>query len=336
MKLGVVLQTDPPARRVVELARLAEEAGFDYVWTFDSHVLWEEPFVVYSQILAATERILVGPMVTNPLSRDWSVTASLFATLNEMFGNRTVCGIGRGDSAVRVLGGSPATLGALADAMRVIKGLASGATVTYRDREIRIPWVRDGALEVLMAAYGPKALELAGSQADGVILQLADPYLVEWSTRLAREARARSARPAEGFTVVAAAPAYVGAHLAHQRDQVRWFGGMVGNHVADLVERYGARSGAVPRALTDYVASRPAYDYAHHGKAGNRSTDFVPDEVVDRFCLLGPVEAHLERLEELAALGVDQFAVYLMHDAKEETLEAYAERVVPRFAGAKR
>ncbi len=65
-------------------------------------------------------------MVTNPLTRDWSVTASMFATLNEMFGNRTVCGIGRGDSARRVIGQPPSSLARLAEAMRVIKDLAEG------------------------------------------------------------------------------------------------------------------------------------------------------------------------------------------------------------------
>ena len=268
-------------------------------------------------------------MVTNPLSRDWTVTASLFATLNEMFGNRTVCGIGRGDSSVRVLGGTPAKLSTLAEAMRVIKGLAEGRTVSYRDRTLEIPWVRDGALEVFMAAYGPRALELAGRETDGLILQLGDPYLIEWSIRLATEARAAGERAADPFTVCAAAPAYVGDDLDHQREQVRWFGGMVGNHVADLVERYGSRSGAVPQALTDYIANRQQYDYRHHGKAGNPSTDFVPDDVVDRFCILGPVSAHIERLAELEAIGVDQFAVYLMHDAQEATLEAYGSEVIP-------
>ena len=139
MKFGTVLQCDPPASRVVALAKAAEAAGFSYVWTFDSHMLWEEPFVIYAQILANTETIKVGPMVTNPLSRDWTVTASLFATLNEMFGNRTVCGIGRGDSSVRVLGGTPAKLSTLAEAMRVIKGLAEGRTVSYRDQDARDP-----------------------------------------------------------------------------------------------------------------------------------------------------------------------------------------------------
>ncbi len=105
MDFGVVLQTNPPAARTVQLAKLAEAHGFSHVWTFDSHLLWQEPYVIHSAILAETKRIMVGPFVTNPATRDWTVTASVFATLNEMYGNRTVCGIGRGDSAVRVTNG---------------------------------------------------------------------------------------------------------------------------------------------------------------------------------------------------------------------------------------
>src|SRR6476619_4563390 len=126
MDFGIVLQNDPPAARVVELARQAEIAGFSHVWTFDSHLLWQEPFVIYSQILSATHRVSVGSMVTNPATRDWTVTASLFATLNDMFGNRTVCGIGRGDSAVRVINGKPVTLAVLRESIGVIRGLANG------------------------------------------------------------------------------------------------------------------------------------------------------------------------------------------------------------------
>jgi probable F420-dependent oxidoreductase len=332
VELGLVLQTDPPASRLVELARRAEAAGFTHLWTFDSHILWQEPFVIYARILEATESIIVGPMVTNPLTRDWTVTASLFATLNDMYGNRTVCGIGRGDSAVRVRGGTPSTLGTLDGAIETIRSLAEGEEVELHGRVVRIPWVRDGSLEVWMAAYGPKALDLAGRAADGLILQLADPYLIEWSVRHALEAHGASVRADLPFTICAAAPAYVGADLAHQRDQVRWFGGMVGNHVADLVRRYGERSGAVPEALTAYIRSRPDYDYAHHGKAGNPSTDFVPDEIVERFCLLGDSARHIEKLEELASFGVDQFALYLMHDAQDATLEAYTNDVIPHFA----
>ncbi|HEX3648483.1 MAG TPA: TIGR03842 family LLM class F420-dependent oxidoreductase [Pseudonocardiaceae bacterium] len=328
MEFGVVLQTDPPASAVVETMRAAEGHGFRYGWTFDSHVLWQEPFVIYSQVLAATSRLVVGPMVTNPSTRDWSVIASLFATLNDMYGNRTVCGIGRGDSARRVIGQQPATLATLADAMRVIKGLAEGREVEHHGAPVRIPWVRDGKLEIWMAAYGPKALKLVGEQADGFILQTADPDIARWTIGAVREAAVAAGRPADAVTMCVAAPAYVGTDLAHQRDQLRWFGGMVGNHVADLVARYGTE-GPVPHELTDYIEGRKGYDYSHHGKAGNPSTDFVPDAIVDRFCLLGPAEAHVARLRELAALGVAQFALYLMHDQPDKTLTAYGNDVIP-------
>jgi probable F420-dependent oxidoreductase len=331
MDIGLVLQTDPPAREVVSRMVRAERAGFRYGWTFDSCVLWQEPFVIYSRILEHTEHMTVGTMVTNPATRDWTVTASAFATLNEMFGNRTVCGIGRGDSALRTLGYKPTTIAELRDCVHVIRELANGRAVRYRGVQISFPWVRDGALEVWVAAYGPRALALAGEVGDGYILQLADPDIAAWMIAAVRAAAERAGRDPAAITFCVAAPAYVGDDLAHQREQTRWFGGMVGNHVADIVARYGS-SGAVPTVLTDYIAGRQGYDYAEHGRAGNTHTDFVPDEIVDRFCLLGPVEAHIEKLEQLRKLGVDQFAVYLQHDDKEHTLESYGKSIIPRIS----
>ncbi len=333
MDFGVVLQTNPPASRVIELTRYAEDAGFAYGWTFDSHVLWEEPFVIFSRMLAETERMIVGPMVTNPGTRDWTVLASLFATLDEMYNGRTICGMGRGDSALRYINDKPTTLATMRDAMDVIKRLVAGEEVTYNDKALRIPWVTPGrVLPMWGAGYGPKALTMIGEVCDGFILQLADPYLVEWTAKYVRNAAAAAGRNPDDVRICVAAPAYVGENIAHQRDQVRWFGGMVGNHVADLVARYGADESMVPRALSEYIKARSGYDYAHHGKAGNPTTDFVPDEVVDRFCVLGPVEEHVRRMQELRGLGVDQFAIYLMHDAQEATLDAYGARVIPALA----
>ncbi|HEY0535316.1 MAG TPA: TIGR03842 family LLM class F420-dependent oxidoreductase [Actinoplanes sp.] len=328
MDIGVVLQNDPPARAVIELARKAEAAGFSHVWTFDSHVLWQEPFVIYSKILDETERVIVGPMVTNPGTRDWTVTASQFATLNEMYGNRTVCGIGRGDSALRVLGLPPQSLAQLRESVQVIRGLANGERVTVRGQELQLAWAAESRLEVWVAAYGPKALALTGEVGDGYILQLADPDIAAWMIAAVRRAAEKAGRDPAAIKFCVAAPAYVGDDLAHQREQCRWFGGMVGNHVADIVARYGS-DGAVPQVLTDYIKGRQGYDYAEHGRAGNTHTTFVPDEVVDRFCILGPVEHHLKRLAELRDLGADQFAVYLQHDAKESTLEAYGSQIIP-------
>jgi len=328
MDFGVTLQTNPPAGRVVELTRKAEVLGFSHAWTFDSHILWQEPYVIHSQMLAATERITVGTFVTNPVSRDPSVTASTFATLNDMFGNRTICGIGRGDSVVRVLGRKPTTLKQLEEAMHIIKELAEGRAVDFSGVEVKIPWIRDGKLDVWMAGYGPKALSLTGRKADGFILQLADPVILEWTVRHVHDAAREAGRDPKEVKICVAAPAYVGEDLAHQREQCRWFGGMVGNHVADLVARYGEDS-EVPHALTDYIRARQGYDYSHHGKADNRSTDFVPDDIVDRFCVLGTVEDHVQKLGELKDLGVDQFNVYLMHDAMNETLDAYGKEIIP-------
>ncbi|MCW3021377.1 MAG: family class F420-dependent oxidoreductase [Conexibacter sp.] len=333
MDFGVVLQTDPPASRVIDLAKRAETYGFTHAWTFDSHLLWEEPFVIYSRILAETHKLVVGPMVTNPATRDWTVTASLFATLNEMYGNRTVCGIGRGDSAVRVINGHPVKLAELREAIGVIRGLANGEAVEYKGTTLRLPWNPDSRLEVWVAGYGPKALALTGEVGDGFILQLADPDITAWSIAAVRRAAEAAGRDPDAITICVAAPAYVTdgspEGLAHGRDQCRWFGGMVGNHVADIVARYGGDGTAVPEALTDYIAGREGYDYNAHGKAGNSHTAFVPDAIVDRFCLIGPPADQVQRLQELAELGVDQFAVYLQHDAKDATLGSYGEHVIP-------
>lgn len=333
MDFGIVLQTDPPAARVIDFARQAEMLGFTHVWTFDSHLLWQEPYVIYSQILASTRRVTVGPMVTNPATRDWTVTASLFATLNEMFGNRTICGIGRGDSAVRVLNGTPVTLAQLRESIAVIRSLANGGQTSYKGSLLQFPWSHGSRLPIWVAAYGPKALRLAGEMADGLILQLADPAITKWAIAAVRKAAADADRDPAAISICVAAPAYVtdgtSAGLAHGRDQCRWFGGMVGNHVADIVARYGTGSMAVPQALTDYVAGRQGYDYNSHGKAGNAHTDFVPDDVIDRFCLIGPVAHQALRLRELQALGTDQFALYLQHDAKSATLTAYGDHVLP-------
>ena len=273
-------------------------------------------------------------MVTNPATRDWTVTASTYATLNEMYGNRTVCGIGRGDSAVRVTNGKPTTLATMAESIHVIRELANGRSVEYKGSTITLPWASKSRLEVWGAGYGPKALKLIGETCDGFILQLADLA----DRRVDDHAPCATRPPAAGrdpdaITICVAAPAYVGDDLgATMRDQCRWFGGMVGNHVADIVERYGDERRRCPQALTDYIKGREGYDYNEHGQAGNIHTAFVPDEIVDRFCILGPVDEHVRRLDELRDLGVDQFAIYLQHDGKDSTLQAYGEHVIPAVA----
>jgi probable F420-dependent oxidoreductase len=236
---------------------------------------------------------------------------------------------------VRVTNGKPTTLATMAEAVHVIRELANGRSVDYKGSTIALPWATASELEIWGAGYGPKALKTIGETCDGFILQLADTQIAEWTISSVRAAAESAGRDPDDLTICVAAPAYVGDDLEYMRDQVRWFGGMVGNHVADIVMRYGDQSDGIPQALTDYIKGREGYDYNQHGQAGNTHADFVPDEIVDRFCILGPPSAHLERLAELRDLGVDQFAIYLQHDGKDHTLTEYGERVIPQLAEAR-
>jgi len=155
---------------------------------------------------------------------------------------------------------------------------------------------------------------------------------VQWSIEAVRKAAVDAGRDPAAITVCVAAPAYVTdgspQQQAHAYNQCRWFGGMVGNHVADIVAKYGD-TGEVPQALTNYIKGREGYDYNEHGQAGNVHTAFVPDEIVDRFCVLGTADDHIAKLKQLKDVGVDQFAGYLQHDNKEETLRVYGETIMP-------
>ena len=232
-------------------------------------------------------------MVTNPATRDWTVTASTYATLNEMYGNRTLCGIGRGDSAVRVTNGRPSTVAELRDSIAVIRGLANGEEVEYKGSHLRFPWSHGSTLDVWVAAYGPRVLQLTGEVADGFILQLAD--LVDRRVEIApvRKAAADAGRDPDDVAICVAAPAYITdgseAGRAHAYDQCRWFGGHGRQPRGRHRRPYGADGANVPTALTDYIKGREGYDYNEHGRAGNTHTSFVPDEIVDRFCVIGTV-----------------------------------------------
>src|SRR5690349_11771743 len=329
MQFGITLKPDMTPDRAVALARQAEEAGFSYGWLFDSHVLWLEPYPLLTMIALNTKRMRLGTCVTNPASRDPSVTASALATLNRISGGRMDLGIGRGDSARRVLGKKPTTLARLEEAVKIIKDLAEGRPTDYDGEQIRMDWAA-GQLPVWIAGYGPKALQLTGRVADGVILQFADPHLIKWCMGFVRAGAEAAGRDPDSIQVMAAAPVWVSDDLATAREHVRWFPALVSNHVVDLLSRYKADE--LPPELTAYVSDRSGYDYQHHAKVGSSNSTFVSDEVVDRFCIVGDVAEHRRRLAELAAIGVDQFNIYLMSGDEEATLDVYGRDVVPTFA----
>jgi len=330
MDFGFTLKPENDLKRTVDLARRAEANGFTYGWLFDSHVLWREAYVLLTLMAQSTERMRLGTCVTNPATREPSVTASALAVLDELSGGRMVLGIGRGDSARRVLGKPPTTMKTLEEAIGVIRDLVEGRSVTFEGTELVFPWTGKWKLPVWVAGYGPMALAMTGRVADGLILQLADPDLIRWFVAQLREAEAAAGRPAGSVKVQAAAPAHIGPHELG-RERTRWFPALVSNHVVDLVNKYPREQ--LPEALTGYIGDREGYDYHHHAEVGSSNAAFVGDAVTDRFCVLGEPAEHIAKLHELAAAGVDQFNIYLMNGDEEEQLEVYGREIVPVLRG---
>lgn len=335
LSFGITLMPDPPVSRLVELYKLAEDNGFDSGWMYDSHVLWQEPYPLLTATALGTSRLRLGLNVTNPGTREPTVTASAFATLQDISGGRMVCGIGRGDSARRVIGLKPVKVDEFERATSMIRDLMNGREVRWNDTDLELKWARRDLppVPVYVAGYGPRVLAIAGRIADGVIVQLADPGIVEWIVRLVRNAAAEAGRDPAEIRIMACAPAFVADDVEAARAQVRWFPAMVSNHVFDLLSSHPDRAG-LPAELTDYVErmQRRRYDYADHSRVGAEHGEQVADETCDRFCVLGSVEQHLARLRQLEAAGVDEFCIYLMMDDRERTLEVYGREIVPQFS----
>jgi probable F420-dependent oxidoreductase len=329
MQFGITIKPDLTVDRIVSLTRQAESAGFTYGWIFDSHVIWMEPFPLLTLMAANTKNMRLGTCVTNPAVRDVTVAASLFATLNVASHGRMVMGIGRGDSSRRVLGKKPTTLENLEEFVKTFRELNAGRKVNHEGVEARFPWTNGQMPPVWVAGYGPKALRTAGRIGDGVILQFADPDLISWCLGFVREGAKEAGRDFSRIEIMSAAPVWASDDLATARDRVRWFPALVSNHVLDLISKYKPEE--LPPSLVSYVKDRGKYDYLHHCEVGSDNADFVSDEVIDRFCLVGPIEQHRKKLETLQEAGVTQFNIYLMCGEEEKTLEIYGRDVLPHY-----
>jgi probable F420-dependent oxidoreductase len=326
MQFGITFNPDLSIERILGLTRQA--AGFEYAWIFDSHVLWMEPYPLLTLMATSTKRMKLGTCVTNPATRDLTVTASLFATLNLISGGRMQLGIGRGDSSRRVMGKKPVSWSQLEAAVQEFRGLTSGKQVQHDGQPTRLTWAKIPP-PVWIAGYGPKVLHMAGRVADGIILQFADPALIDWCMGFVKEGARAAGRNPKSIQVMSAAPVWVSEDLNVARERVRWFPALVSNHVMDLIRQYKPED--LPPALTSYVQDRGHYDYQHHCEVGSDNAEFVSDEVIDRFSLIGPAEAHRKKLRDLADVGVTQFNIYLMCGDEEQTLEIYDREILPEF-----
>jgi probable F420-dependent oxidoreductase len=334
MDFAITLKGDISPKRTVNLVRQAETAGFKYAWFFDSHVLWRECYVTMAMCIEHTDTIRFGPLVTNPGVRDWSVAASLFATLAIQSNGRFDMGVGRGDSSRRVLGKRPLNIQTMVEFSNAVKAMVRGDKVVYDEIETQIPWAEGYEMPVWIAAYGPKALAGAGESGDGLVIQLAEPALVKWFSDQAVKAGKAAGRDMSRYQIMSAAPVWVG-DINKGREQTRWFPAMVGNHVADIVSKYGMDDPTIPRSLTEYIKGREGYDYREHADKDAHHLGFITNDIIDSFAVLGSVEQHVAKLKELEAAGVTQFNIYLMCGEEERIVAEYAEHVLPHFSGAR-
>jgi len=333
LTFGVTVLPDPPFSRFLELVQLSEKHGFEYAWTYDSHILWQESYATLPVVADHTERIKLGHFVTNPGIRDATVTASWYATMQDLSNGRMVMGIGRGDSSRRVVGLKPVKVADFEARCAMMKDLMNGRKVEWNEKELQLTWVRSELpqVEMLIAGYGPRALAVAGRVGDGVIIQLADPQIIQWIMETARKSAEEAGRDPSALKCIVGAPSKVTDDLPKAREEVRWFPAMVSNHVMDLIEKYGFES-EIPAALTDYVKARKFYDYKDHSRVGAAHGEFVTDEIAERFTVIGNIEQCVQKLRELESVGVDQFNIYLMTHGQEETLQAYGDEIIPEFA----
>ena len=278
-----------------------------------------------------TERLRLGTCVTNPATREPSVTASALAVLDEISGGRMDLGIGRGDSARRVLGKPPTTMATLEEAIRVIQALVEGRSIDYEGTELALPVDRRldaPGLGRRLRPDGPGDDRPGRRRRHPPARRPGPDPLVRRPGPRGRAAAGRPRRLGQG-PGGGAGPRRRPRELG--RERTRWFPALVSNHVVDLVNKYPREQ--LPESLTGYIRDRTGYDYLHHAEVGSSNAGFVGDEVTDRFCVLGAVDEHVAKLRELADAGVDQFNIYLMNgDEEAQSSRSTAGTIIPALA----
>jgi probable F420-dependent oxidoreductase len=334
MDFGITLKSDLDWKREIKLAQSAEAHGFKYVWSFDSHVLWQSVFPRFALWAHNTKKVRIGTLVTNPVVRDVTVAASDFATLQLISNGRMDMGIGRGDSSRRRLGKGPTTMANLEEFVDQFRRLNAGENINYEGADVSLTWANKKVPPVWVAGYGPIALRSAGRVADGIVLQFADPFLVKWCLQFVKEGAEQAGRDYSKIQIMSCAPVWIDEDLKKAREYVRWFPALVSNHVVDLLKKYPKEE--LPAELVAYVDDRPEYNYLHHAQVGSDNGRFVPDDIVDRYCVVGGVKEQIRRMEELRSLGVHQFNIYLMCGDEEKQVKVYGDKVIPAVNGRKK
>ncbi len=311
-------------------AARAEAAGWDGMLVVDSQNLAGDPYVGLTLAAAATDRLRLGPGVTNPATRHPAATAAAIASVHVASAGRAVLGLGRGDSALAHLGSAPVPPEMLEHYIRAVRALLRGDEVPFADmqryipagvrpietlgladapRSSRLSWLpRDlDPVPVEVAATGPRVLALSALYADRVMLAVgADPTRVAWAINHVRTVRERAGLDPLTMPI----GAYVNAVCHPDVDVAR---ALIAGGLATFA-RFSVMDGQV-RTPVDADQStvlsnlHEAYDMTHHTEVGSAQTSQLTTDFIDRFGIVGSAAACIARFEELGRLGVDRFVV---------------------------
>ncbi len=299
VQIGLLLLAKDVPERTIEIARRVERLGFDAVWIPDER-FFRDVYGTCAAIARATDRIAIGPCVTDPYSRHPAITAMAIATLDELSGGRAVLGIGAGASGFRELGITrthPAT--AVREAVELIRRLLASEHVEARGRMVRFDGRLDftplrASLPIFVAAGGERMLEVAGAVGDAVILQ-AQMTRAELGASVARvmAASVSAGRAARSVTIVARVDVAVDGSIEAAYDALR-------PRVARILardwpdfRRFRAIGLEVPADLRDRSANIP---YTHDVALLRPVAERVPDRFVDAFCVAATPRSLGDRL----------------------------------------
>jgi 5,10-methylenetetrahydromethanopterin reductase len=330
-----------PMPALMTLVESIEAAGFDGAGILDSQMIGRDTFVILGQAAARTTRLALFPAVTNPFTRHASVLASAIQTVEDMAPGRIKCVIGTGYSSASTIGRKPATLAEMRACIGAVKALLAGHTVDWSGTPAGLSYASGRRIPVLMAASGPKAMELAGEIADGVLLLVGfNRALVERALDHVERGAKRSGRRVEDLEIMWAVRTGTAATMTEARRMAR----PVAVHWAlrwqgDLLEHAGIRwpKLEVPDAVWKIY---PDLSHAHDWEAAIEATSFVPDEVVAEVCdalgLVGTPEYCAERIVEMTKLGARN--LYLMpfetFAPPEAEIRAFRDVIFPHLRAA--
>jgi 5,10-methylenetetrahydromethanopterin reductase len=339
-EFGIVMEPSPG--HTARLAAEIEAMGFDALVCPDTQCLAPDPYGQLGLAAAATKRLRLGTGVTNPYTRDASVTAGALATLQKESDGRALCGIGRGDSSAAHIGRRNATTGELRLYVEQVRAYLAGEEVERGAKRSRLRWIEPGSLPAVpmdIACTGPATIRMAADVADRVSFAVGSaPERIEWALGTLAARLRETGRKRDTLSV----GAYI--NLVCDPDEKRAIG--LGRMIAGMVAHFAGMKGAPvdhlpPRLKPLAIHMKSGYDMARHAQNEGAHLAFVDDEFVDWFSICGPPAKCLDRLGALLAMGLDH--VYLLggspvpspHGARQEAMvgqtRLFAAAVMPKL-----